>query len=51
MRIVGQIEERVDHVRVDAEQNYILLVKDRSVVAVPDVLRDLHRGIVQLFRT
>ena len=46
--VVGQIEERVDHVRIDSEQDDVVLVEDGGVVAVPDVFRDLHRGLVEL---
>ena len=49
--IVGQVEERVDHVSVNAEQHYVFLMKDRSVVLVPSVFRNLHRGIVKFFRS
>src|SRR5438105_2127537 len=40
--IIRQIEERIDHVRVHGQQGHIFLVKHRSVVAVPNVFRDLR---------
>ena len=49
-RIVGQVQERVNHVRIDSQQHYIVLVEDGSVIAVPDVFRNLHGGLIELVR-
>src|SRR5207247_8898388 len=49
--IIRQIEERIDHVRIHGQQDHIFLVKHRSVVAVPNVFRDLQcRGVELAWR-
>ncbi len=49
--IIRQIEERIDHVRIHGQQDDIFLVKHRSVVAVPNVFRDLQcRGVELAWR-
>ena len=49
-RIVWQVKKGIDHVRIRSEQHHVILVKHRSVVAVPHVFRNLHDGVVELLR-
>ncbi len=48
--IVGQVQGRRDHVRIDAEQHDVLLPEHGSVIAVPDLARDREGRVAQLFR-
>ncbi len=48
-RIVGQIEDRVDHVGIDGEQRHVAGAEDRGVVTVPETPSDCERRVAKLF--
>jgi hypothetical protein len=37
-RIVRKIDKRVDHMRIDAEQNHIVCAENGRVELIPDIL-------------
>ncbi len=49
-RVIGQIEKRVNHVGVDAQEHSIFGPDHRCPILVPDVFRDLESGLSELGR-